>query len=429
MHLWQRAAFDSLRFVWFDVLVQEITTARHLVNHGDGLCFLRVRCRKLRRSYKGCLPARLKRQKVTGAPELPGGKPSEPEPYGPGPEVPANGGASPPRKDPLVLDLDGDGIETTSTFLHSIKGIGMRAFRRRLIYGASSLFVTAVGVGVLSACGGGGGGHGDGGQTQSTPTTPTTPTARTTISGTLTNTATGSGVAGAEVSLGTNDSTTQLSTISDVTGKYTLTVDTSRLNTDTTIVVTVSAPGYQTYTAQFPNLSASGGTVEGSTAIQQATASEYYPAAGIHLTHLGDGVASGTPNSKLQMGGGSFPTSKTITFGPAPDAAALSAYSTFNVYVDMRGVEASTRQDTVIVFQGASDGSANVYQREWSGNGIPDGALDGTLTPYIFAIPVSALKPGGGDLNVRITSGSQVGSVPPDDIDDFEFVNVHARFE
>jgi Ca2+-binding RTX toxin-like protein len=52
--------------------------------------------------------------KAPGAPGLPGRKLSGLEPYGPGPDDPARRSASPPRKDPLVLDMDGDGIETTS---------------------------------------------------------------------------------------------------------------------------------------------------------------------------------------------------------------------------------------------------------------------------------------------------------------------------
>ncbi len=279
--------------------------------------------------------------------------------------------------------------------------------------------VSAIGLGLLSACGGGGGG--DSGQTQTAP--------QTTISGTLTDAGTGSAVAGAEVSVGTNDSTTPLSTTTDGTGKYSLTIDTSKINTNTTIVVTVSAPGYQTSTVELQDLSPTGGTVGGGTTMQQAAAGEYYPADGIHLLRLGDGVTVGSVNSKLQTGGGPFPTSKTISFGPVPDAAALGSYSTFKVHVDIRGLEASYCQDSVTVFQGPSDGSANVYQIEWLGGNMQDSAIDGSMTPYTFAVPVNALTPGGGDLNVRISSGNCAGSIAPDLVDDFEFVNVHARFE
>lgn len=276
-------------------------------------------------------------------------------------------------------------------------------------------------VGLMVACGGGGGsstsgsGTTDGGGSDAPQTT---------LSGTVSDAATGAGIAGATVQIGTNDSNVGVSVVTDSNGDYTLSVTTSTLNTETTIVVTVSKPGYATQVIEYTGLSSAGGVIsDTSTTLTRATDNEFYPTDGVALTRLGDGQANDdTVNSKLQVGTVALATTKTINLG-TPVADQLAENVTLTVSTTMRGVQAEICADTITISQGT-------FSKTWTNGGADDlsnSANDGTLTGYNFDVPTSSLS-AGTSVTVTIASGACSGAVAPDYVDDFEFVNVHGVF-
>lgn len=274
----------------------------------------------------------------------------------------------------------------------------------------------AAAAGMVAACGGGGG------TTSSVP-----PPAATTITGSVADSA-GAPVADATVTLATTSGPPAVAQTTPA-GQYTLTVDPAKVNTGTTLVVTVYKDGYQTCTG---TVNTTTNTVAGCNTLTLAAATELYPAAAdAVLVRLGDGeTTGGAVNSKLQIAT-PLGLSKTIKLG-WPAGLTLAAYANFTLNVDFRGLQANNCPDKVTVLQGATLAAANANPvRVFSAadNTLADSNSDGTFSSYALAVPTTLLNASAGDLFVKIESGDcGVFGAPGDREDDFEFVGLNGKF-
>lgn len=277
---------------------------------------------------------------------------------------------------------------------------GLRPLRQALSITAAAC--------LLAACGGGGS---SGAVSTAVPAI--------TITGNVT-TAGGAPVPDALISVGTAPST------SDINGNYTVTFDTTAVNTSTTVVATVSKDGYQTCTG---TVNVAAGTLAGCNNLTPASADELYPAAAeAVLVRLGDGeVTGGTTNSKLQLTR-ALGLTKTIALA-WPTNFTLANFQTFTVNVRMRGLQASTCANKITVLQGATaDTAAAVQDFSAAAGTLADSDSLGEFSPYALQLPVTSLNASGGNLYVRLESGICSIGTPADPADDYEFVGLHGKF-
>lgn len=266
---------------------------------------------------------------------------------------------------------------------------------------------------VFTGCGGGGISQG-GGVGQPAPTTGT-------VTGTVADSA-GAPVVGALVSI---DAAPPVS--SDASGNYSVTYDTSAVNTSTTVVVTVAKEGYQTCVG---TVNVATGSVTGCNTLTPVSATELYPAAAdAELVRLGDGEASGgSVNSALQINV-PFGLSKTITL-PLPANYPIANYQTFTVNLKIRGLQADICADKITVLQGATAATATplkVFQ--FSDGNLPNSDAAGAFTPYALALPATSLSAAAGDIHVKLEAGDcGAFGTPVDPADDFEFVGLYGNF-
>jgi hypothetical protein len=266
---------------------------------------------------------------------------------------------------------------------------------------------------VLVGCGGGGTVQVGGGG-QPAPTTGT-------ITGTVADSA-GAPVVGALVSI---DAAPPVS--SDASGNYSVTYDTSAVNTSTTVVVTVAKEGYQTCVG---TVNVATGSVAGCNTLTLVSVTELYPAAAdAELVRLGDGEATGgTVNSALQIVT-PFGLSKTITL-PLPANYPIANYQTFTVNLRIRGLQADICADKITVLQGATAATATplkVFQ--FSDGNLPNSDVAGAFTSYALALPATLLSAAAGDIHVKLEAGDcGVHGTPADPADDFEFVGLYGNF-
>ena len=284
--------------------------------------------------------------------------------------------------------------------MHQQSLLGLRPLRQALSITAAAC--------LLAACGGGGG-------TVSVSVPPTTVT----FTGNVTTTG-GAPVPNALVSIGTTPTT------SDNNGNYSLTLDTTAVNTNTAVVVVVAKDGYQTCTG---TVNVAAGTVAGCNQLTASSQGELYPAAAdAELVRLGDGeVTGGASNSKLQLKT-PYGLTKTITL-VWPANFTPAGFQTFTVNVRMRGLQASICADKIRLLQGASAATAAVVQDFSATTGtLADSDASGEFSAYALQVPVVLLNASGGNLHVKLESGVCTSGTPADPSDDYEIVGVNGKF-
>lgn len=245
-----------------------------------------------------------------------------------------------------------------------------------------------------------------------------------TIVGTVNN-ASGAPVSNATITLGTT-SGPPATTQSDMNGNYSLPVDTSTVNTGTTVVVTVASEGYQTCVG---TVNTATGMVTGCEVLPAVALGELYPAvADAVLVRLGDGeVTGGAANSKLQIAA-PFGLSKTIPLA-WPANFDNTSFQTFTLRVSIRGMQANSCANKVTVLQGATAGTATEL-RVFSAatNTLSDSDALGELSSYALPLAASAFSATGGNVYVKMEAGACADGTPADPSDDYEFVGLYGKF-
>lgn len=283
------------------------------------------------------------------------------------------------------------------------------------------LALGAVTLCALAACGGGTAADGTQGALDSGSDTART----TTFTGTVQDVASGQVVSGATVSVGVIDSATPVSTTTAADGSYRLSVGTSRLNTASTVVVSVVAGGYRPCLANVSDLNSAGGSraVTECTSIGALPAGTFAPAEGAVITRLGDGAAgSATETNNARLSTLSAGTSKEIRIG-AVNAATAGSNLGLSVRLKMRGLEA-TCANKVSIYQNAA--SPLLVASGGTGGSLVSSDIRGEFSAYEFRLPTASL-PATGDLFLRVESGACGGS-SSDGFDDFEFVDLTGTF-
>jgi len=268
---------------------------------------------------------------------------------------------------------------------------------------------------MLAACGGGG--------ISSPAASPGPAPININVTGTVT-TPGGAPVADATVSLGTTNGTPVV-TQTDTNGNFVLPVDTSTVNTDTAVVVTIAKDGHKTCTG---TVSSTNGSVTGCTTLPLALPDELHPApADAVLTRLGDGTTGGNINSKLQVSP-PFGLSRTIAMA-WPAGLDPAAHQTFTLHVNIRGLQAAKCADRITVLQGASEGSASPLRTFSAATAtLADSDAQGNFSAYALQVPASSFSATGGSVYVTMEAGNCVDGTLADPADDYEFVGLYGKF-
>lgn len=284
---------------------------------------------------------------------------------------------------------------------------------------------------LLAACGGGAVDTGT-----DTPTPPAADTSLAVDVETRITDSSGTDLAGATVTLVTRALAAPVVATVASDGHYSLqtTVEASQLPTDAPVLVTISKTGYATQVLELTPTELTQGSVRTTAPVVLAAlaTTELAPAAGVNLTRVGDNKAPADELNKY-MQTRAVGRSTTIELGRIDslvDAGGeLGTYPTMTLSISFRALQASDcPDDEVRLYQAATaDASATEIQRfRTSGTPIklPDSSLDGSLTLFQPTFSTAALKLSQGPLWLEVKSGLCM----VDEYDDFEFVNVHARF-
>jgi hypothetical protein len=227
------------------------------------------------------------------------------------------------------------------------------------------------------------------------------------------------------VGVGLKDSTTPASVITGADGAFALRVDTSKLNTASSVVLTVVNEDHRPCTVEIKNLSSAGGThaVTECAELSGVPAGTFVPPEGAVITRLGDGT-SGSSVESISSRLSTLPvgTSKEIKIG-AINATSAGSNLGVSVRLKIRGIEA------------ACANKVSIYQTQSQPLLVASGGAGGTLvssdtrgefSSYDFRLAVSALA-ATGDLYVRLESGA-CGATPADQHGDFEFYDLSGTF-
>lgn len=334
----------------------------------------------------------------------------------------------------------------------------MTSFRHPVLVQAESMSTqarTKIAAGIatllLTACGGGGGSTTP---EQITPITPVTPVAPITpvtpeaapvqvsITAQVTDAASvnGASLEGAVVTLSTSATATPVTTtavLDTSTGTYTLqaSIDPATLPTTAPVLLTISKPGYETQVIEVSSSQLKAGipvTTEAPVALKRLDpVTELAPPEGVALTRIGDNKA---PNDEINkyMQTASVGLSKTLQLGSieslADSAGNLSAYPTMTLSISFRALQSSGCQDDEVrLYQAQTQGSTPTLIQRFAWNTAPkliDASANGSLTLFQPTISTAGMKLGQGPLWLELKSGLCMF----DEYDDFEFVNIHAKF-
>ena len=288
-----------------------------------------------------------------------------------------------------------------------------------LIEQTSRPLLCALALAMLNACGGGGGAEPT--DSNATPT----PVVSTTFSGVLRDAGTRQPIVGATVGVGLKDSTTPASVITGSDGAFALRVETSKLNTASSVVLTVVNKDHRPCTVEIKNLSSAGGTQEvpECAELSAVPAGTFVPPEGAVITRLGDGASGSSVESNsgrlstLPVG-----TSKEIKIG-AINATSAGSNLGVSVRLKIRGIEAACA-NKVSIYQTQSQ--PLLVASGGAGGALVTSDTRGEFSSYDFRLAVSALA-ATGDLYVRLESGA-CGAAPADQHGDFEFYDLSGTF-
>ncbi len=292
---------------------------------------------------------------------------------------------------------------------------------------------------LLTACGGGGS---ESTATVAAPVTPVTPVTKplqVKITTVVTDSADASStpLEGAVITLSTSAAEVPVvATLDVVTGTYTLqtSLDPATLPTSAPVLLTISKPGYETQVIEVLSSQLKAGIPIAETPIALKPldpVTELAPAEGVTLTRVGDNKA---PNDEINkyMQTAAVGLSKTIHLGSidslADGSGHLSAYPTMTLSISFRALQANDCQDDEVrLYQAQAQGATPTLIQRFSWNTTPqliDANVNGSLTLFQPTISTAGMKIGQGPLWLEIKSGLCL----PDEYDDFEFVNIHAKF-
>lgn len=287
---------------------------------------------------------------------------------------------------------------------------------------------------LLAACGGGTVEP----EVPTTPVTPTTPVSTSVavdVETRITDTS-GADLAGATVTLVTRALEAPVVATVASDGHYSLqtTVEAAQLPTDAPVLVTISKVGYATQVLELTPAELTQGSVRTTepVVLDALVSTELAPAAGVNLTRVGDNKAPADELNKY-MQTRAVGRSTTIELGRIDSLVdtqgELSAYPTMTLSISFRALQASDcPDDEVRLYQAATADASPVEIQRFRTTGtpikLPDSSLNGSLTLFQPTFSTAAMKLGQGPLWLEVKSGLCM----VDEYDDFEFVNVHARF-
>ncbi len=301
----------------------------------------------------------------------------------------------------------------------------------------SALVASGLSALFLAACGGGGG--------STAPAAPAPPAVvpSLTVSTAVTEQDGTTAITGAVVSITTSTGTV---TLTENNGTYTLAIPTSQLPTSsasTPVVVTISKDGYvpESVVISSDKLVAGTTVTIPATTLTQVAVTDLIPAEGLALVRLGNGKTAGGANEALQasLPANTSVANKLIKLGSidslfGADGTLTSYYSTVTLAISFRGLQATYCADKIALFQAATaDGSGTrTAETVITASTEPTKLADfdsGLPKDLTFALSTAGLVKGSA-LWAEVASGACKDSANNviDDLDDFEFFNVHASF-
>lgn len=299
---------------------------------------------------------------------------------------------------------------------------------------SSALVVSGLSALFLAACGGGGG---------SPAPAPAPAIPSLTVSTAVTEQDGTTAINGAVVSVTTNTGTV---TLTENNGTYTLAIPTNQLPTSTAstpVVVTIVKDGYVPESVVITSDKLVAGTTITipATTLTKVVATDLVPTEGLALVRLGNGKTAGGANEALQtsLPANTSVANKLIELGSidslfGADGTLTSSYSTVTLSISFRGLQATYCADKIALFQAATaDGSGTrTAETVITASTEPTKLADfdnGLPKDLAFDISTVGLVKGSA-LWVEVASGAcKTGTSVVDDLDDFEFFNVHASFK